>query len=109
MSDDTQRERETDTERESDDEKWYAAPRRRVLQTVGGAGAALTLAGVTSGKSEADDEDDDDTYDADGDHEDEDGDGDLEAPTPAEPQEDLDEEASVRFEAQVTDGTYVVA
>ena len=110
MSDDTQRERETDTERESDDERWYAAPRRRVLQTVGGAGAALTLAGVTSGKSEADDEDeDDDTYDADGDHEDEDGDGDLEAPTPAEAEEDVGEEASVRFEAQVTDGTYVVA
>ena len=78
-----------------------------MLQALGGASAALGLSGIASaGKN---DPDIPDGFDDEKQAKDKDGDGDLEAPTPAEKEEDLGRRASVRFEDQVTDGTYVVA
>jgi hypothetical protein len=92
---------------------WHRTPRRRVLRALGGASAVLAAAGVASAGNKGPKKDDDhETYDGHTDDdpaEDEDGDGKPEAPTPAEPEKDLDRKASVHFDAQVTDGTYIVA
>lgn len=100
-------------------ERGHNTPRRPVLRALGGASAVLGLSGIASagGKGPKKDDEDEDKdkhetyngYTKDHPAKDEDGDGLPEAPTPAEPEVDLGEEASVRFEAQVTDGSYVVA
>ena len=93
----------------ADDDGHYPG-RRTVLRTTGALSALLATTGLVSGKSEADDEDDDGSeYGGDDMDEDDDDDGIPEAPLPGEPEEDVGEEASVRFDDQVTDGTFVVA
>jgi hypothetical protein len=79
--------------------------RRTVLRTVGAVGALFGVSGVASAGGKTDGHD----HDHDHDHDDDDDDDDLKAPTPAEAEEDVGEETSIRFDAQVTDGTYVVA
>jgi hypothetical protein len=73
--------------------------RRTVLRTLGAVAALFGVSSAATAHKGPDGHDDDDH-----DHDD-----DLKAPTPAEPEEDVGEETSIRFDAQVTDGTYVVA
>jgi hypothetical protein len=74
--------------------------RRTVLKATG----ALSTLGVTTGLVSAGG-----GASAEDHHHDSNDGNELKAPTPAEPEVDLGEKASVRFEDQVTDGTYIVA
>jgi hypothetical protein len=80
-----------------------------MLKTLGAAGALFGVSSVGSASGKSGDKDGHDGFDDDKEAEDEDGDGIPDASNPSEHEEDVGQEASVRFDSQVTDGSYVVA
>lgn len=117
MSDDEKSKGRKELDQEDSEMRtWYTAPRRRVLQAIGGVSAALVLTGGASASGmESDNQEDDEENDL-GNEEDADDDKDDEHEKPNDAddmdedgeRDDADGDAFSRFEDQVTDGTYVI-